>query len=201
MNQDLNAIRFVSERYEQLQGLRLVAIGTAGVTCGSAYTLAGAPGGFTGLAYVGIAFAMIVAGVHLAGRYYTHHLGRIVRPPEARWTPWVPVAVTLAITIGTNAFHVAPLTVAIAFNAGWALWIAIRDWPFRGYYLLAATACAMTLGLRFSMHSDRADALAIAAIAAVFIVIGLLDHRLLTSAMGSRRAEAGLKPCATERPE
>ena len=202
MKRDVAAIRFVSERYEQLQGLRVVVIGSVFAVSAGAYALAGAPGGDWGLlTTMLIAFGVMAAGVYLAGCYYTVRFGRIVRE-ERSADLWLPVTLSIVMTAGNNVFSLGPLPMPVAFNAGWALWIAIRDWPFRPHYLLGTAACAATLiGVltipRFRPHRPVDDALAIMFIGLVYVVIGLLDHRLLTSVMRSQHAEAGLKPCAT----
>src|SRR5688572_10839007 len=103
MDQQLKGIRLVTERYRDLQGLRLVLIGVAFVaTCG-AYALAGAPWGSSGLLIAIVtAFAIMAPGMLLLDRYYAQRFGRIVSSASQRTTFWIPASVAVATSIANQ---------------------------------------------------------------------------------------------------
>ena len=190
MNPNLETVRFVTERYEQLQGLRIVSIGLSFAACFGTYVLAGGPGGDWGLiAAIAAAFVAVAGGMILCDRYYRARFGRVMRSPAGEGNLWVPITVSVGTTIGGKLLHTSPATIAVAINAAWALWIGIRDWPFRAHHLLGAAGCGATVAALLSLprpHRDMDAAIGFALLGVVYVLIGFLDHRLLTSVMRRR---------------
>ena len=193
MDQHLRSIRLVTERYRELQGLRLVLVGLALFGCFGAFALLGAPGGTTGQAVVSVTMiAVSFPGMWLADRYYAGRFGRVVRGERRDRSMWPLVTFTVGSSVLNNWLSVGPLTFAVAFLAPMALWIAIRDWPLRAHHFLAAFAASVALWVVFTTplaERPLAEALAMVIIGAVSIPVGVLDHRLLTRVMPKRSAE------------
>lgn len=192
MDQHLRSVRLVTERYRELQGLRLVLGGLAFSSCFGAFALLGAPGGTTGLAVASVSMiAVSLPGMWLADRYYAGRFGRVVHEAGRDWSLWRIATFVVGSSVLNNWLSVGPLTFAVAFIPLMALWIAIRDWPLRAHHLLAAFAAPVALWFVLTTSlADRAlaEALAMVVVGAVYIPIGILDHRLLTRVMPTRNA-------------
>jgi hypothetical protein len=81
-----------------------------------------------------------------------------------------------------------------------ALWVAARDWPFRGYYLLAPMAvglafAAITAGIG-GLDPSRTLAVTYLALGLAMVPIGLLDHRLLVTLVNEARSAGAAVPLA-----
>ncbi len=206
------AIRLVAKRFAELQGLRYVLAGSIFAISGSAFLLAGAPHGFTGL-FVTVVAAMTVifTGMWLLDRYYIWKFGRVVQP-EREKDLWRVAAIAVGTTLANQAFGVGPFTAGFIIAGGFALYIAIRDCPLRSYHVLSSVAAVVALTLTFrTSPAERhlAEAWALAICGTAYIPIGLLDHRLLRSVMRRgdvadpelENTKSGLKSCATEEPQ
>ena len=198
--EQLETVRLVTERYRDLQGLRVVIAGAmlAATSAGLLIVDAGQRAVLIGLI---VTFVAMIPCMWLVDRYYTAKFGRIVGrvSPIARW--WLLGAMTLSAMLTGNAFGPGQLVGLFVICAAAACWVTIRDWPLRVYHLLGFAAVAFGASIQVaSLHSDsqpRAQAIAFLALALAYIPVGLLDHRLLTAVMRPRDAEAGLKSCAT----
>ena len=183
MDQQLTAIRLVTERYREMQGLRLVLGGVAFVSTCGAYTLAGAPWGSSGLLIALVtAFAIMTPGMLLLDRYYTQRFGSIVSSASQRATFWRPAAVAVALSVANQGLGLSPLAGALPIAGALTLWITIRDWPLRGHHLIAAcTTVVATWIATMAPGGDRqvAEGLAFAVFGAGYIPVGLLDHWML----------------------
>jgi hypothetical protein len=188
----LKAIQLVTERYAELQGLRMVLLGTAFAGCFGAHAFLGARGGTPGLVLaMGVAFAISLPGMWLLDRYYESRFGRVVRPRQSQGLPWRVMVVAVGSSVLNNWLKLGPTTFVLAIMGPLALWVAIRDWPFRAHHFLAAVAAPSAFWLVFtSPPADRpmAEALAMVLTFAVCVPVGLLDHRLLTTVMPKRNA-------------
>lgn len=194
MDHQLRAIRLVTERYRELQGLRLVLGGVSLAGCFGAFALMGAPGGAIGQAIVSaVMIGISFPGIWLTDRYYATRFGRVVRREGRDWTPWVSL---IGIAFGSSALNTWSLALGpVAFVAviipAAALWVSVRDWPLRGYHVFAALAACGALWFVFATPAAErwlAEALAMVVVGAVYIPIGFLDHRLLTTVMPKRDA-------------
>jgi hypothetical protein len=180
----LERIHLLSRRFQELQGLRVALAGALmALVVGGYVVTAPTPSNNGAMIALLVSFALIAPGVWSLNRYYTTKFGRQVSGP--RRNPW-PILLLwwalFAVAWTLNArFEAIPAgapsaaTVAVA-----SIWIAIRDWPWRAYYLLAPVAVGsgfiasapvtgvlepgMTLGTLFLL------------LGASMVPIGLLDH-------------------------
>ena len=187
MDQRLRSIRLVTERYRDLQGLRMVSVGLAFISCFGTLALLGAPGGTAGLTIAAVAaIALGAPGVWLAERYYVRRFGRVVQDARHDWTTWRVVAFSASSSLLNNWLGVGPMTFALTIVGPLSLWVAIRDWPLRWYYVLSTMVCAGAFWLVIGTAPEgrpMAEALAMILLGIVSIPIGWLDHRLLTAVM------------------
>lgn len=198
MVQRLRTIRLVTERYNELQGLRLVIAGAMlAATCGG-LLIAQARQRAVLIAII-VTFAAMLPCQSLLTRYYAARFGRIVVQVSRRNGLWLLAAMAIALALSGKPFGPGQLAGVFLIGAAGASWIAIRDWPLRGYHLLGAVAAAFGASIQLmAVHAQSlpsAQATAFLVFGLAYIPIGFLDHRLLASVM---RPEAGLKSCATE---
>jgi hypothetical protein len=80
----------------------------------------------------------------------------------------------------------------VATVVGVSVWVAIRDWPARAYYLAAPVAVATAFTFTASgggvMSPQLTLAILFLAIGASFVPIGMLDHMLLVRLVKEARA-------------
>lgn len=204
MDQRLKTIRLVTERYTELQGLRLAFPGAIlAVTCG-ALLIAQAQQRAVLIAVI-VAFSAMLPCQWLLNCYYTARFGRIVRPTSRVAGAWLIGSMAVALILTGEPFGPGQMAATFAIGAAGALWVAVRDWPLRAHHLLGCAAAAGGASIQFvALHSEflpRAQATAFLIFGLTYIVVGLLDHRLLTSVVGPGDREAGLKSCATKKPQ
>ena len=180
----LNHIRLLSARFHELQGLRVAFTGVCILLVVGAYAVA-APHPTNDGAIVAVlaAFVPVMAGMPRLNRYYATTYGRQVWKPSR--TSWLILGVYTIVGWSLNAAIPAiPAGGPTIWIVGLAsLWVAIRDWPWRAYYLAATVAVVtgflasapiggllppnMTLSVMFILLGSS------------MIPIGLLDHLLL----------------------
>jgi hypothetical protein len=182
---DLRRIRYVTEHYEQLQGLRLLPLGVP-FLLSSLWRLA-RPGPAPFLSASGWALLLASAFVlsALIGRYYARHFGqahplrwRTVLPLVAFfWLEWLqeirPFPVPLPV------LFVAVVLARIGMAAGW----------LRSHYLFIAAACATfallpLLGVPLEIRAAALDGL----IGGGLAVAAIGDDRVLRRVMTTRSA-------------
>jgi hypothetical protein len=193
VDERLRTVRLVSERYAGLQGLRLVVIGAAyAVVFGVVLILGPVTATSTLMIAIAIMFAIVLPSQWLLTRYYESRFGRIVPPFSGDHGLWISVGTALAVTITDKMTGAGALAGGGAIAAGAALWIVIRDWPLRSYHLLGGAACAVGVSLQFlaanSTALPRAQATAFVIVGLAYILVGVLDHRLLTSVLRPRQS-------------
>ena len=69
--------------------------------------------------------------------------------------------------------------VAIAIGAASA-WVAVRDWPFRGHYLIGALASAAAVFIAARVDPARSLAIVVFAASGALMLEGLFDHFIAT---------------------
>ena len=204
MDQQLKAIRLITERYTELQGLRLAFPGAMLAVTSGALLIAQARQRAVLIAVI-ITFTAMLPCQWLMNRYYTARFGRTVGPPSRVPALWFVVSMALALITTGKPLGSGQLAATFAVAAAGAFWVAVRDWPLRAYHLLGSAAAAFGASIQFvALNSEslpRAQATAFFVLGLAYIVAGLLDHRLLISVMRPRDREAGLKSCATRAPE
>ena len=192
MDQHLDKLRLVAERYSELQGLRLAYAGVVWVTFGAALATQADVTSLELLAAIVGALALYLPGNWALRRFYSNRFGRTVVPASQsrRWL--VPALVVMIVTSKLGGGQLAGAFVVVAVGS---LWIAIRDWPARGYYVVGGIAGALATTAQFAALPGVGShqALGCAIVGLGYIPIGLLDHRLLTSVMRTRREPGLLK--------
>jgi hypothetical protein len=193
MSRDLHRIRLVTERYAELQGLRLVLVGCVfSVLFGGLLLVGGLSLNGTTLGVsVGLAFALIVPGMLWLDRYYERVFGRL----SPRAGSHVKTLIVPGALVALLWLH--PLVGAPRFSlyflgwAAYALWTVWRDWPYRTYRLLDASAGLLAaFGQWRAAGSDEGFLLGLAVMGAAGVMTGFRDHRVLAEAV--RPAEAGM---------
>jgi len=182
--QRLDRIRLLSARFHELQGLRLAFAGVC-LTLGMTGYLLAAPQPTDSGAMIALvaSFVPVIAGMPRLNRYYATTFGRQVwtRPRHAPLFCIVYFVISWCLNIWIPAIPAGAPTTATVILA--SLWVAIRDWPWRAYYLgatvavaTAFTASASGVGL---LESNVTLGTIFFVIGASFIPIGLFDHLLL----------------------
>jgi len=189
----LDRIRLLSARFHELQGLRVALAGASMALVVGGYLIA-APRPTNNGAMVAmlVSFVPVVAGMPRLNRYYATTFGRQVWSPSRK--PWLFLGVYIVVSSSLNTWipSIPAGTPTMAIVALASLWVAIRDWPWRGYYLGATAAVVigftvsapvggllapnMTLGTMFLLLGTS------------MVPIGLLDHLLLVKLMKEARA-------------
>ena len=181
----LRRLRFVTERYPHLQGLRLVPLGFPFLISGAwrSGSLAGIPE-ITGIAPRYLFLLLLIAAMAvsaLAGRYYRRQFGTVQPHPRLGGAlALVGFAAALALSVWLqDAFQPAiPLPmVVIGLSVGL---LGLAGGHVRWHYLALAALCLMfaSSGV-LGVPIDTRDALLDNLIGLGLIVIGLGDHLLL----------------------
>jgi len=193
-------IRLLSDRFHELHGLRIALFGAALVfSQTTGLFIPSSPPDLAG--GLMLFFALIVAspGLYRLKHYYASTFGRQVRKAPPRWKSWIVFGLLGFVTpvLGDLLPDGAVMAVLVSVLA---LWVAARDWPFRGYYLLAPMAvggalAASSAGLG-GLDPSRTFAVVHLALGLVMVPIGLLDHRLLVTLVHEARSAGAAVPLA-----
>lgn len=184
MDQRFQAIRLVTERYSQLQGLRVAYAGLLWTCFGGVLAT---QANVTPLELLTVFLGIVVLylpGSRMLDRYYRSRFGRIVVPRSSTSKAWIVLALA-AIAISSKLSGFYPLAGAFLVVGAESLWTAIRDWPTRWHHVVGGIAGALAAAVQFTAPPGLGPALALgcAIIGLAYIPIGLLDHRLLVSVM------------------
>ena len=191
----LDRIRLLSARFHELQGLRLAFAGACLTLGVGGYLMGTAQPTDTGAMIALVAsFVPVIVGMPWLNRYYATTFGR-QEWSRSRYAPLfliVYVAVGWCLNTWIPSIPAGAPTTATVILA--SLWIAVRDWPWRAYYLGCATAVAIAFTASASGTGVLAAQMTLATIfvtiGAAFVAIGLLDHLLLVKLMKDVRAAA-----------
>ena len=193
---NLERVRYVTENYEQLQGLKMVPVGILMLTI-SALTLLRVD--LPGMSYkketilfgvlliiggmLGIAVASLAAWV-IGGRYERMY-GKARQLPSSR-------RMVVLVVLGWIAFWIAPMTDVVLQTPVYPIYLVIGIagiifwWPekrFRVHYLVAAVTFLIVgfLPLTGMLPGNYTEALWLLFLhfGVSVVVIGLLDHLLL----------------------
>ena len=191
--QRLERIRLLSSRFHELQGLRVALAGIAIVIAVGGYLLV-APVPTNNGALIALATSVVLMGPGMwwLNRYYAATFGRQVwKPGRFTWL-FLPAYFVVASLLHASIPSIpagAP-TAAIVVVA--SVWVAIRDWPWRAYYLAAPVAVAIAFSFTASgggvLNPYLTLAVLFLAIGACFVPIGMLDHILLVKLMNEAPA-------------
>lgn len=199
----LARIRLVTQRYNELQGLRYVLVGASyivgmgGALIASRWNLATRD---LVIAF-GLAFAVLIPGMWWIDRYYETRFGRL-KPAAATGLTWViPVTFTGATLFDLMFFRSAYAGIFLGLGC-LSLWIAIRDWPLRRHHLVFAAAGFFVAAMQLTEVALRAPDTALAAgflLIGVFAVLtGFADHRFLVTSFALRAPEEEEAPESQE---
>ena len=194
----LERIQLLSARFHELQGLRAALAGAAIAVGVGGYLLATAePTNNGALGALVVSFVPVVPGVWWLNRYYAATFGRQVFTPKPFVRPALFLLAYTAVGMVLNATIPAIPAGAptVAVVALVSVWVALRDWPWRAYYLLVPAA----LALAFTVTASGGGALDPGLTLSVLFVtlgvsmaaVGLLDHLLLVKLTQQSRALAG----------
>ena len=181
----LNRIRFLSQRFNELQGLRVALTGVCIVLgLGSYLAVTPRPTDNGAMIALVLAFVPVIPGVYWLNRYYTSTFGRQVSAPRPKWWHFVMVPLFGLMAFLNAQFPAIPagaptlMVVAIA-----SAWVAIRDWPWRAYYLGGTAAVALSFAASASgagiLGPGTTLGVMFLAVGISMVPIGLLDHFLL----------------------
>ena len=190
----LERIRLLSSHFHELQGLRVVSAG-ASMALGLAVYLFVTPNPTSegALVALAISFVPVFPAMWWLNRYYGATFGRQVmrRPDNLFKSIYLPLIMFTVVGAWLNATFPeippgAPTAATVAFVS---LWVTIRDWPWRGYYVGAtiAVAIAFTARATGAIDSGAAVALTLLLTGVAMMAIGLLDHRLLVKLVQEAR--------------
>ena len=183
-------LRFLTENYTQLQGLRLIPIGLMFVGLGLFWN----PG--VSKLTLSVIVAVALAGVVLIGRYYSRRFGRVRRRWSSHLRDGVVVGLFLAAFFGgvwLDRHLVVPVSVSSLAVAGLFYYIHGCSGGHRRHYAVLAW-CFVVLGLvplSGLIESSRIFAggsLGFWIMGAAYLLIGTLDHLLLVRSLGPAQA-------------
>ncbi|HXT69875.1 MAG TPA: hypothetical protein VN700_08970 [Vicinamibacterales bacterium] len=192
----LERIRLLSERFQELQGLRVAVAGVSLAAAMGVYLMvAPVPTNNGALAALLLALAPMVPGVWYANRYYSATFGRQVSNPVARKNKATLVFLLVYFGSGwilNTTFPAIPSGApTVATVALVSLWVAVRDWPWRGYYVGAPVAVALTFASTASaggtLDPGKTLAFLFLATGVSLVPIGVLDHLLLVRLLKESR--------------
>ena len=185
MDQHLARVRLLSNRFLELQGLRVASAGATIAIVFGGYLATGHPSHTGGMIALGATFALMLPGQWWAHRYYATTIGRQVPKPRKFWPTLMFLNGYWLIAVYLNRrFPEIPAGAPTAATVVLAsLFVAIRDWPWRVHYVGVAVAVATALGSNVIGVDaiDRGMALTMTffVTGVSMIPAGLLDHRLL----------------------
>jgi hypothetical protein len=189
----LEHIRLLSSRFHELQGLRVALAGIAIIIAVGGYLMvAPVPTNNGAMVALAASFVLMVPGMWWLNRYYAATFGRQVwKPGRFTWV-FVPAYFVVAsvLHVSIPSIPAGAPTVGIVVVA--SVWVVIRDWPWRAYYLAAPLAVAMAFTFTASGGGGIDPQLTLPVlfltIGASFVPIGMLDHMLLVKLMKEVRA-------------
>ena len=200
--QRLERIRLASSRFHELQGLRVVLAGIAIIIAVGGYLIvAPVPTNNGAMITLAASFVLMAPGIWWLNRYYAATFGRQVwKPGRFTWL-FLPAYFVVASVLNAAIPSIPAGAPTAATVVVVSVWVAIRDWPWRAYYLAAPVAVAMAFTVTASgggvIDPHLTLAVMFLTIGAAFVPIGMLDHMLLVKLMKEARAP---EPAAANRP-
>jgi hypothetical protein len=194
----LDRIRLLSSRFQELHGLRVAFAGIAIVIAVGAYLIAAStPTNNGAMIAVGGSFVLMVPGVWRLNRYYASAFGRQVRKPGRFTWLFLPAYFVVAWWLNAAVPSIPAGAPTVATVVVVSAWVAIRDWPWRTYYLAAPAAVGIAFSFTASGGGVLSPHLTLAVlfltIGGAFVPIGILDHMLLVKLMNEARI-SGSRP-------
>ncbi len=181
----LNRIRFLSRRFNELKGLRVVFTGLCiAIGLGSYLAATGQPTDNGAIVALAVSFVPVFAGMPWLNRYYTSSFGRQVSTPAPRSPLLTMIPIFWFMVYLNNRFPSipagAPTLVVVAVSSAF---VAIRDWPWRAYYFVATAAVTLSFAASAPgggfLGPGRTVGAMFIAVGVSMVPIGLLDHVML----------------------
>ena len=143
-------------------------------------------------------FVIVVASRPLLDRYYASRFGNVAKPLEQRWMDILPGAMLLVggVVIDASTLARAARARCSLPAHSWQLHVAVRDWPWRGHYLIPAICCAIGAWMTATVPAMRIDTLeemlriGFTILMVPQVIAACLDHRLLTAVLPLNRQAA-----------
>jgi hypothetical protein len=203
MTQDrrrLERIRFLSSRFCELQGLRVALAGAClAIGVGSYLLTFPRPTDNGAIIAMLISFGPVIPGVMWLNRYYTTHFGRQVWNPPRHAKLFMVIYFTVAFCLNAWIPEIPSGAPTVSIVALASLWVTIRDWPWRAYYLAATASVAGGFIVSASGVGLLGPGSTLATIFVLLgtsmVAIGVLDHLLLVKLVKEAR-EASLASAA-----
>lgn len=182
---DLERLRFVTERYPHLQGLRLVPLGvvfllSAAWRDGQLQRMSDVAGHAAGFWFMGLLIAALTISSVL-GRYYQRHFGTVQPQHRAK----DPLLFILFVALFAAAVWVqdnlrSHLSLPLVVIGTLLAYLGLAGGQRRGHYLALAAGCLVFANLAdFGVPVHARSVLLDDLIGVGLIVIGLGDHLLL----------------------
>lgn len=181
----LERIRLLSARFNELQGLRVALAGACmAVGIGVYLFSTPSPTGNGTMVALAVSFVPVLAGMRWLDRYYATTFGRQIWTRSRHLALFVLGYLGIALILNTWTPEIAAGGPTLGIVALASLWIAIRDWPWRAYYLgvtlaIAATFAATTSGAGLIPDPGLTLGALFLAVGVSMVVVGMLDHLLL----------------------
>ena len=191
--QRLERIRLLSSRFHELQGLRVALAGVSIIIAVGGYLLvAPVPTNNGALIALGASAVLMVPGISWLNRYYAATFGRQVwKPGRFTWL-FLPAYFVVASLLHASIPSIPAGAPTLGIVVLASVWVAIRDWPWRAYYLAAPVAVGIAFRFTASgggvIDPQLTLAVLFLTIGASFVPIGMLDHMLLVKLMKEARA-------------
>ena len=188
-NERLARIALVSRRFNQLQGLRLVAIGLGFAVPFAGFLAIGARSEDALYLAFGASFVMFIAGMVWADRFYNQAFGRVKHGGRDGAMTGFLVGIGFVIVSMFERHIISEHTMASVFVVfvNTFTWTALREWRWLRHHLLGALAGVLGIVLQLKAPTPADVPAAIAAsfvlIGVVSVPLGFIDHQLLVSAM------------------
>ena len=184
----LERIRLLSTRFHELQGLRVALAGACiAVVVGVYLMVTPTPTGNGAMVALLLSFGPVIPAMVRLNRYYASTFGRQVwtgpKHPKRLWL-FVLCYNVVGWTLNTWIPSLPAGTPTLATVALASLFVAIRDWPWRAYYIgvalaVAAAFTASASGTGWIDHPGLTLGMLFVTVGVSMVVVGVLDHLLL----------------------
>ena len=182
----------MSARFHELQGLRVALAGASMTLVIGGYLIAAPqPTDASSMIALLASFVPVIAIMPLLNRYYATTFGRQVWSRSRKLPLFIGIYMVVAWSLNAAIPAIPAGAPTAAIVAVASLWVAIRDWPWRAYYLGATAAVVIGFTASASGAGLLAPNMTMATmfllIGISFVAIGLLDHHLLVKLIKEAR--------------
>ncbi len=191
---DSERIEYVTQRYPQLQGRLLPLAPLFMLSAAWRLGLFHVPGDdqpHVPARWFVLGLAVAVAVSYPVGRWYEKRFGIASQPlTRSPLLPVVAVIVCLSLAIGIQEMVQFPFSLPAALLGAAIGVVGVRHYPLRRHYLVAAVVfVGFSLLPAFGVAAHVRGILFDVAIAVALVVVGVGDHRLLTTTLHEVHAD------------